>query len=135
MKKFNITKERFEKSRYFQKKYGKLEYVSESGNLYKTDKGKVLKFVKESSVEIPDDAIEVIADRAIELLESLGRSKNVIMYLIDPERTAVGGENTSELRNMVENRLWDWIEGEMPRNGNADYTLTELYEMIKSGEL
>lgn len=50
MKKLNITKERFEKSRYFQKKYGKLEYVSESGNLYKTDKGKVLKFSKESSI-------------------------------------------------------------------------------------
>ena len=44
MKKLNITKERFEKSRYFQRKYGKLEYVSESGNLYKTNKGKVLKF-------------------------------------------------------------------------------------------
>ena len=88
-----------------------------------------------AGVEVPDDAVKVVADRAIELLESLGKSKNVIMYLIDPERTAVGGENTSELRNMVENRLWDWIEGDMPRNGNADYTLTELYEMIKSGEL
>lgn len=47
MKKLNITKERFEKSRYFKRKYGKLEYVSESGNLYKTNKGKVLMF-KES---------------------------------------------------------------------------------------
>jgi hypothetical protein len=44
MKKLNITKERFEKSRYFQKKYGKLKYVSESGKLFKTSKGKVLKF-------------------------------------------------------------------------------------------
>ena len=44
MKKLNVTKERFEKSRYFTKKYGKLEYVSESGNLYKTNKGKVLMF-------------------------------------------------------------------------------------------
>ena len=50
MKKLNITKERFEKSRYFQKKYGKLEYVSESGNLYKTNLGTVLKFAIESSV-------------------------------------------------------------------------------------
>ena len=48
MKKLNITKERFEKSRYFTKKYGKLEYVSESGNMYKTNKGKLLKF-KEST--------------------------------------------------------------------------------------
>jgi hypothetical protein len=44
MKKLNVTKERFEKSMYFQKKYGKLEYVSESGKLFKTDKGKVLMF-------------------------------------------------------------------------------------------
>ena len=48
MKKLNITKEHFEKSRYFQKKYGNLEYVSESGNLFKTDKGKVLMFNEES---------------------------------------------------------------------------------------
>lgn len=50
MKKLNVTKERFEKSRYFQRKYGKLEYVSESGNLYKTSKGKILKF-NESSLD------------------------------------------------------------------------------------
>ena len=47
MKKLNITKEAFEKSKYFTKKYGKLEYVSESGKLFKTNKGNVLKF-KES---------------------------------------------------------------------------------------
>ena len=44
MKKLNITKEHFEKSKYFKNKYGNLEYVSESGNLFKTNKGKVLKF-------------------------------------------------------------------------------------------
>ena len=48
MKKLNITKERFEKSRYFTNKYGKLEYVSESGKIFKTNKGKVLMF-KESA--------------------------------------------------------------------------------------
>ena len=48
MKKLNITREAFEKSKHFQRKYGKLEYVSESGKLYKTDKGHVIKFVKES---------------------------------------------------------------------------------------
>ena len=47
MKKLNITKEQFNKSRYFKNKYGKLEYVSESGRLFKTNKGKVLMF-KES---------------------------------------------------------------------------------------
>ena len=52
MKKLNITKERFEKSRYFKNKYGKLEYVSESGRLFKTNKGKVLMF-EESQPESP----------------------------------------------------------------------------------
>lgn len=51
MKKLNITKKHYMESRYFQRKYGKLEYVSESGKLFKTDKGKVLKFVNESSYE------------------------------------------------------------------------------------
>ena len=44
MKKLNITKEQFNRSNYFQRKYGKLRYVSESGRLFKTSKGKVLKF-------------------------------------------------------------------------------------------
>jgi hypothetical protein len=48
MKKLSITKEAFEKSKYFTSKYGKLEYVSESGKLFKTEKGKILKF-KEST--------------------------------------------------------------------------------------
>lgn len=51
MKKLNITKEGFEKSKYFTSKYGKLEYVSESGKLFKTNKGKILMF-KESIKDI-----------------------------------------------------------------------------------
>lgn len=51
MKKLNITKEQFNSSRYFKNKYGKLEYVSESGKLFKTNKGKVLMF-KESIKDI-----------------------------------------------------------------------------------
>ena len=51
MKRLNITKEAFQKSGYFTKKYGKLEYVSESGKLFKTNKGKVLMF-KESIKDI-----------------------------------------------------------------------------------
>ena len=48
MKKLNITKEQFDKSRYLKHKYGNLKFVSESGKLFKTDTGKILKFVKES---------------------------------------------------------------------------------------
>ena len=48
MKKLNITKEQFEKSKYFKNKYGNLEYVSESGKVFKTEKGRILMF-KESA--------------------------------------------------------------------------------------
>ena len=47
IKRLNVTKEAFNKSRYFQNKYGKLEYVSESGKVFKTDKGQVIKFVND----------------------------------------------------------------------------------------
>lgn len=53
MKTLNITKERFNQSRYFQRKYGKLEFVSESGDVYRTAKGNVVKFLKEAS-DSPD---------------------------------------------------------------------------------
>lgn len=55
MKKLNITKEQFNRSSYFQRKYGKLEYVSESGKLFKTNKGKVLKFNEAGPHRMADD--------------------------------------------------------------------------------
>ena len=57
MKKLNITKEQFNRSNYFKNKYGELEYVSESGKIFKTNKGKILKFTKEDSSDEWDDAI------------------------------------------------------------------------------
>lgn len=42
MKKLNITKKQYDESKYFNKKYGALKFVSESGKLYKTDKGVVI---------------------------------------------------------------------------------------------
>ena len=72
MKKLNITKEAFEKSNYFKNKYGKLEYVSESGKLFKTNKGKILMFVvkeserpkfkKGAEVEVTDEFLRNIDD-------------------------------------------------------------------------
>ena len=47
MKKLNISKEHFNESKYFIKKYGELEYVSESGKIYKTTSGNILKFMIE----------------------------------------------------------------------------------------
>ena len=58
MKKLSITKERFEKSRYFKRKYGTLKFVSESGRTFKTDKGEVIRFVAEAREYVDDDSIE-----------------------------------------------------------------------------
>ena len=68
MKKLNITKEQFNRSRYFQKKYGTLEYVSESGKVFKTDKGKVLMF--KESLDYEDDLMRVVSNLKKDLLKS-----------------------------------------------------------------
>ena len=52
MKKLNLTKEQFNKSRYFKTKYGSLKYVSESGKYFKTTKGNVLMFNEETEREL-----------------------------------------------------------------------------------
>ena len=67
MKTLNITKERFNKSRYFQKKYGALKFMSESGKLYKTEKGMVLKFLKEDKAISPN-----FGDSSIDKVEPVG---------------------------------------------------------------
>ena len=55
MKRLNITKEQFNRSNFLQKKYGKLKYVSESGKLFKTSKGNVLKFNEAGPHRVADD--------------------------------------------------------------------------------
>lgn len=57
MKKLNITKKQYEESKYFNKKYGVLKFVSESGKLFKTDKGVVLSLESEMKKEDADDRI------------------------------------------------------------------------------
>lgn len=59
MKKLNITKERFVESKTLQSKYGTLKYVSESGRIFKTDKGRILKFVVEAREYIDDNSIDI----------------------------------------------------------------------------
>lgn len=71
MKKLNITKERFNTSKYFQTKYGKLEYVSESGKVYKTSKGRILKFNESDKKVSPIK--EVFLSQAPKLLELINK--------------------------------------------------------------
>ena len=68
MKKLNITKKQFSESRYFTTKYGKLEYVSESGKFYKTSKGKILKFNESQNDVTIDDFKRMYGNNAAEAL-------------------------------------------------------------------
>ena len=83
MKKLNITKEAFEKSNYFKNKYGKLEYVSESGKLFKTNKGKILKFNESVEYDYPlvEDWIKrartAVVDARVGLMNK--RSKEILL--------------------------------------------------------
>lgn len=61
MKKLNTSIGHFKESKYFTKKYGKIEYVSESGNLYKTSQGKILKFLRESDKGFTYNAKNMLA--------------------------------------------------------------------------
>ena len=73
MKKLNITKEQFNRSRYFKNKYGTLKYVSESGNVYKTSKGHLLKFINEAKGS-KYDGIENSWDKIKGVIESTSAS-------------------------------------------------------------
>ena len=86
-------------------------------------------------VGIPDDAIAVIADRVVELLRSLGKSKTLMLYLLEPYTTAIGAPNEVGLEQRIYDMVYDWVEHEMPRDGNSDYTFVKLYEKVKNGEL
>lgn len=57
MKKLNITKKQYDESKYFNQKYGALKFVSESGKLYKTDKGVVLALESKEDDDEPTDDI------------------------------------------------------------------------------
>ena len=55
MKKLNITKKQYDESKYFNAKYGALKFVSESGKLYKTDKGVVIALESKEDDEEGDE--------------------------------------------------------------------------------
>ena len=75
MKKLNITKKQFDESKYFTNKYGTLKYVSESGNVYKTSKGHLLKFINEAKgSKSKYDDIENSWDKIKGVIESTSAS-------------------------------------------------------------
>ena len=95
MKKLNITKEQFNRSRYFKNKYGKLEYVSESGKVYKTSKGKILKF---NESDIGRRSLEM---RYINLIDGLYG---------DAEKYDPDGEICNKTINMIKDALQNYLD-------------------------
>lgn len=80
-----------------------------------------------------DEAIEVIRKRTKEVLQSLGKSRNLIAYMIDPHRTAIGGFNDDVFAHcFYENVV---CRENLAYDGNAGFTLLDLAEMIKNGEI
>ena len=72
MKKLNITRKQFGESKYFTRKYGKITQVSESGNLYKTSKGRIIKFTEAKAGKY--DGISNSWDKIKEVVESTSAS-------------------------------------------------------------
>lgn len=70
MKKLNITKKQFGESKYFTSKYGTLEYVSESGKIFKTSKGHLLKFKEAKAKPSKYDGIENSWDKIKSTIET-----------------------------------------------------------------
>lgn len=77
MKKLNITKKQYDESKYFNQKYGALKFVSESGKLYKTDKGVVLALeeTKNETEPAPGQVTEDTDDDKEDLKDIVGRGK------------------------------------------------------------
>ena len=72
MKKLNITKKQYDESKYFNKKYGSLKYVSESGKLFKTDKGVVLALEGTETQGADAQGAEGDGQKADESLKDIG---------------------------------------------------------------
>ena len=136
MKKLNITKEAFEKSRYFTNKYGELEYVSESGKLFKTNKGKLLKF-KESvgDDQYWNDYYKEIGD----YLKELDNDLYMACTMIDEYRGKYASKGKRELNydfQSAEDKALHAVVNEIGEEVGADIELVDdVMEYVSAKEL
>ena len=79
-----------------------------------------------------DEAIEVVRNRTQEVIRILGKRANLIAYMIDPYRTAVGA-SLSYNEDVFENAFYHNVvcRKDLAFDGNAGFTLLALAEMIK----
>ena len=95
MKKLNITKKQYDESKYFNKKYGALKFVSESGKLYKTDKGVVLALESVDDEE-PADIVGGGADEEEEVTVKKDDLATALQGVIDTVKD-IAADNDVEL--------------------------------------
>lgn len=146
MRKLNITKEAYDKSKYFTSKYGKLEYVSESGKIYKTDKGKILKFNESESGEvtiqwlIDDDVLGIVAGNSetisvdLDLIDP-NDSETLIDAIKHEMKRIYNGMSFSYDDDFIienEDEFWDSLGVKPNRTGIRDFDEdTELFGMSR----
>ena len=92
MKKLNITKKQYDESKYFNNKYGKLKYVSESGNVYKTDKGVVISLESSNKPDtVKEDIDEEETINKEEVAAALADVVDTIKAIADDNEIEVPG--------------------------------------------
>ena len=130
MKKLNITKKQYDESKYFNNKYGKLKYVSESGNVYKTDKGVVISLEssnKPDTVKEDIDEVEDIADK-----EETINKEEVAAALADVVDTikAIADDNEIEVPGLAE----DAEDSDDDSDDADDDEFEDDFEKLDEGE-
>ena len=132
MKKLNITKEAFEKSRYFQRKYGKLEYVSESGDVYRTSKGETIRLMGEGRYKQINFTKDELLDRIQEYIIKFEEIRNQLDELSEFFYKNVKQQGRDFLRSAEykslsmheQNQVYDTIMNAINTQGTSTLTAT-----------
>ena len=132
MKKLNITKEDFEKSIYFQKKYGKLEYVSESGDVYRTSKGETIQLMGEGRYKQINFTKDELLDRIQEYIIKFEEIRNQLDELSEffyknvrqSGRDFLRSAEYKSLSMHEQNQVYDTIMNAINTQGTSTLTAT-----------
>ena len=132
MKKLNITKEAFEKSRYFQRKYGKLEYVSESGDVYRTSKGETIQLMGEGRYKqinfTKDELLDRIQEYSIKFEEIRNQLDELSEFFYKNVRQSgrdfLRSAEYKSLSMHEQNQVYDTIMNAINTQGTSTLTAT-----------
>ena len=132
MKKLNITRKQYNESRYFQKKYGTLEYVSESGNVYKTSKGETIRLMGEGRYKQINFTKDELLDRIQEYIIKFEEIRNQLDELSEffyknvkqPGRDFLRSAEYNSLPMHEQNQVYDTIMNAINTQGTLTLTAT-----------